>query len=95
MLIPVRLVVLEFGLLHGLAFLGALLAVYAVYRLSRSSGLGPLKNLLLVGYALGSLLAAGLAMAMHLSGAALRQIVAFLSARSPPLPGAASLRPRP
>ena len=34
-LIPVRLVVLEFGLLHGLAFLGALLAVYAVYGLSR------------------------------------------------------------
>ena len=77
-LIPVRLVVLEFGLLHGLAFLGALLAVYAVYRLSRSSGLGPLTGMLLVGYALGSLLAAGLAMAMHLSGAALRQIVAFL-----------------
>ena len=75
-LIPVRFVILEFGLLHGLAFLGAILAVYAVYRLSRSSSLGPLTGMLLVGYALGSLLAAGLAMAMHLSGAALRPIYA-------------------
>jgi iron complex transport system permease protein len=71
-------VILEFGLLHGLAFLGALLAVYAVYRLSRSSSLGPLTGMLLVGYALGSLLAAGLAMAMYVSGTALRQIFAFL-----------------
>lgn len=77
-LIPVRIVVLEFGLLHGLAFLGALAAVVAVYRLSRVSGLAPLTSLLLAGYALGSLLAAGLALAMHLSGAALRQIFAYL-----------------
>ena len=35
-------------------------------------------SLLLTGYAVGSLLAAGLAMAMYLSGADLRQIFSFL-----------------
>lgn len=77
-IIPVRFVVLEFGLLHGLAFAGALLSIYTVYRLSRISGLAPLTSLLLTGYAVGSLLAAGLAMAMYLSGAALRQIFIYL-----------------
>ena len=77
-LIPVRLLVLEFGLLHGLAFVGALGSVFVVYRLSRIGGVAPLTSLLLTGYAVGSLLAAGLAMAMHLSGAALRQIFAYL-----------------
>ena len=77
-LIPVRIVVLEFGLLHGLAFLGALASVVTVYRLSRISGLSSLTSLLLTGYAVGSLLAAGLALAMQLSGAALRQIFAYL-----------------
>jgi len=61
-----------------LAFAGALLAVTAAYRLSRVGGLSPLTSLLLNGYAVGSLLAAGLAMAMYLSGAALRTIVGFL-----------------
>ncbi len=77
-LIPVRIVFLEFGLLHGFAFVGALAAVTAVYRLSRIGGMAPMTSLLLTGYALGSLLAAALAMAMHLSGAALRQIFAYL-----------------
>ena len=77
-LIPVRVVFLEFGLLQGLAFLGALGAVIAVYRLARVGGGAPMTSLLLTGYALGSLLAAGLAMAMYLSGAALRQIFAYL-----------------
>ncbi|HLA16525.1 MAG TPA: iron ABC transporter permease [Candidatus Limnocylindrales bacterium] len=77
-LIPVRLVILEFGLVNGLAFVGALVAVWAVYRLSRTSGLSPLTSLLLTGYAVGSLLAAGLALAMYASGAHLRQIFAFL-----------------
>ncbi len=77
-LIPVRIVVLEFGLLHGLAFIGALAAVYTVYRLSQTGGLAPLTSLLLTGYAVGSLLAAGLAMAMYLSGAALNQIFSYL-----------------
>jgi len=77
-LIPVRFVILEFGLLHGLAFVGALIAVYVVYRLSRVGGLTPMTSLLLTGYAVGSLLAAGLAMAMYVSGANLRQIFFYL-----------------
>ena len=77
-LIPVRILVLEFGLLHGLAFLGALGAVFAVYKLSRIGASSPMTSLLLTGYAVGSLLAAGLAMSMYLSGAGLRQIFAYL-----------------
>jgi iron complex transport system permease protein len=49
-----------------------------VYRLSRVSGLAPLTSLLLTGYAVASLLSAGLAMTMYLSGAALRQIFTYL-----------------
>ncbi len=77
-LLPVRGLILEFGLLHGLAFLGALASVTVVYRLSRTSPLAPLTSLLLTGYAVGSLLAAGLAMAMYLSGTGLREIFAYL-----------------
>jgi iron complex transport system permease protein len=77
-LIPVRSAILGFGLLNGLAFLGALAAVLVVYRLARLSGLAPLTGLLLTGYAVGSLLAAGLAMAMYVSGAGLRQIFGYL-----------------
>ena len=77
-LLPIRFVVLGFSLLHALAFVGALASIYTVYRLSRVGGLAPLTSLLLVGYAVGSLLAAGLAMAMYLSGAALRQIFSYL-----------------
>ncbi len=77
-LLPIRFVFLGFSLLHALAFVGALVSIYTVYRLSRISGLAPLTSLLLVGYAVGSLLAAGLAMAMYLSGAALRQIFSYL-----------------
>ena len=76
--IPIRATILGFGLIHGLAFVGALVAVFTVYRLSRIGGLSPLTSLLLTGYAVGSLLAAGLAMAMYLSGAGLRQIFAYL-----------------
>jgi iron complex transport system permease protein len=77
-LLPVRIAFLQFGLLQGLAFVGALLAVLAVYRLSRMNGLSPMTSVLLTGYAVGSLLAAGLALAMYLSGAALRQIFSYL-----------------
>ena len=48
-LIPVRGLILEFGLLHGLAFVGALGSVTVVYRLSRTSPLAPLTSLLLTG----------------------------------------------
>jgi iron complex transport system permease protein len=77
-ILPVRAVVLEFGLLHGLAFLGALGAVWLVYRLSRVGGHGQMTSLLLTGYAIASLLAAGLSMAMFVSGTGLRQIFAYL-----------------
>jgi iron complex transport system permease protein len=77
-ILPVRAVVLEFGLLHGLAFLGALAAVWLVYRLSRVGGHGQMTGLLLTGYAIASLLAAGLSMAMFVSGTGLRQIFSYL-----------------
>ncbi|MFL5750692.1 MAG: FecCD family ABC transporter permease [Chloroflexota bacterium] len=77
-LLPIRVAFLQFGLLQGLAFSGALLATLVVYRLSRLGGLSPMTSVLLTGYAVGSLLAAALAMAMYLSGAALRQIFSYL-----------------
>jgi ABC-type Fe3+-siderophore transport system permease subunit len=77
-LIPVRTVFLEFGLVQIFAFIGALLAVAVVYRFSRTGTLAPLTSLLLTGYAVGSLLAAGLAMTMYLSGTNLRQIFFYL-----------------
>jgi iron complex transport system permease protein len=77
-LLPIRTLVLEFGVLHLLAFGGALGAVFVVYHLARLGGGGQMTSLLLTGYAVGSLLAAGLAMAMYLSGAGLRQIFAYL-----------------
>jgi iron complex transport system permease protein len=77
-ILPVRAVILEFGLLHALAFAGALGAVWLVYRLSRVGGHGQMTSLLLTGYAIASLLAAGLSMAMFVSGTGLRQIFAYL-----------------
>ncbi len=77
-ILPVRAFVLEFGLLHGLAFAGALGAVWLVYRLSRVGGHGQMTSLLLTGYAVASLLAAGLSMAMFVSGSGLRQIFSYL-----------------
>jgi iron complex transport system permease protein len=77
-LIPVRFEILAFGLVQVLAVAGALGAVTLVYRLARVAGGSPMTSLLLTGYALGSLLAAALAMAMYLSGTALRQIFQYL-----------------
>ncbi|MEO8230027.1 MAG: iron chelate uptake ABC transporter family permease subunit [Chloroflexota bacterium] len=77
-LVPIRIVLLEFGLVQLLAFVGAVLAVAVVYRFSRTGTLAPLTSLLLTGYAVGSLLAAGLAMTMYLSGTNLRQIFFYL-----------------
>ena len=77
-LIPVRIALLGVGLLNVFAFAGGLAAVAVVYRLGRGGPLAPLTGLLLTGYAVGSLLSAGLAMTMYLSGANLRQIFSFL-----------------
>jgi iron complex transport system permease protein len=76
--LPIRILFLGLGLVHLLAFVGALAAVTVVYRLARASPLGSLTGLLLTGYAVGSLLAAGLALTMVLSGAHLRQIFFYL-----------------
>jgi ABC-type Fe3+-siderophore transport system permease subunit len=77
-LLPVQLVLVEFGLLHGLAFAGALVSAWVVFRLGGTSGAGGLTRLLLTGYAVGSVLAALLTMAMYVSGVELRQIFSFL-----------------
>src|SRR6478609_3297162 len=77
-ILPVRGLVLQFGLLHLLAFIGALGSVTLVYRLSRTSPLAPLTSLLLTGYAVGSLLAAGLSLTIYMSGSGLRQIFSYL-----------------
>jgi iron complex transport system permease protein len=76
--IPVRVAVLGLGLLHLLAFAGALVAVALVHRLSRAASMGSLTGLLLTGYAVGSMLAAALLVTMYLSGANLRQIFFYL-----------------
>lgn len=76
--LPLRVLVFGLGLIHLFAFVGALGAVALVYRLGRASPLGSLTGLLLTGYAVGSLLAAGLALTMYLSGAHLRRIFFYL-----------------
>jgi iron complex transport system permease protein len=77
-LIPFRLLFLDFGLVHVLAFVGAVAAVLSVERLARRGTLSSLTGLLLTGYAVGSLLAAGLAIVMYASGQSLRQIFSYL-----------------
>jgi iron complex transport system permease protein len=78
MLLPIQVALLGFGLMHLAAFAGALLAVTVVYRLSRLGELNSLTSVLLTGYAVGALLAAGLALTMYLSGSHLRQIFFYL-----------------
>jgi len=77
-LLPIHFALLGLGLLHLFAFIGALLAVAVVYRVSQLGALSSLTSVLLTGYAVGSLLAAGLAMTMYLSGSNLRQIFFYL-----------------
>jgi iron complex transport system permease protein len=77
-LLPIQVALLGFGLVNLLAFVGALAAMAVVQRLSGGAGLRSMSSLLLTGYAVGSLLAAGLAMAMYVAGANVRQIFAYL-----------------
>lgn len=77
-LLPVQVAFLAFGLLHVLAFGGALLAAFVVFRLGGAGGAGGLTRLLLTGYAVASILTALLTMAMYVSGSDLRQIFSFL-----------------
>ena len=60
------------------AFVGAIAAALLVFRLGGSGGPGGMTRLLLTGYAVGSILAALLTMAMYVSGANLRAIFSFL-----------------
>jgi iron complex transport system permease protein len=78
LLLPFHALVFGFGLVNAFAFVGAVASITVVYRLARVSGLAPLTGLLLTGYAVGSLLAAGLTLAMYYSGTALRQIFSYL-----------------
>jgi iron complex transport system permease protein len=78
LLLPVQVALLGFGLLHLFAFAGALLAVAVVYRLAQVGALNSMTSVLLTGYAVGALLAAGLALTMYLSGSNLRQIFTYL-----------------
>lgn len=78
-LIPVQIAFVGLGLIELLAFVGALAAVAVVYRVSRLGSLNSLTSVLLTGYAVGSLLAAGLAMTLYLSpGNQIRQIFFYL-----------------
>jgi iron complex transport system permease protein len=77
-LLPIHIVFVGLGLTNLFAFVGALLAVSAVHRISGGSSRSTMTSLLLTGYAVGSLLAAGLALAMYLSGSHLRQIFFYL-----------------
>jgi len=77
-LLPIEAAFLGLGVVNVLAFVGALAAVLVVQRMAGTGGRSTLTTLLLTGYAVGSLLAAGLAMAMYVSGSQLRQILFYL-----------------
>ena len=77
-LLPVGFTVFQFGLVNLWAFVGAMAAALLVFRLGGSGGPGGMTRLLLTGYAVGSILAALLTMAMYVSGANLRAIFSFL-----------------
>jgi iron complex transport system permease protein len=77
-LLPVGLTVFQFGLVNVWAFVGALAAALLVFRLGGAGGAGGMTRLLLTGYAVGSVLAALLTMAMYVSGTNLRTIFSFL-----------------
>ena len=77
-LLPIQIAWLGLGLVNILAFVGALAAVTVVYRIAGGGGRSTMTSILLTGYAVGSMLAAGLALAMYLSGSQLRQIFYYL-----------------
>lgn len=69
---------LGIGLVQALAFSGGLLTVLLVYSVARTGGTVHVITLLLTGYAVSSILAAGVAMLMFLSGRALGAVFAWL-----------------
>ena len=77
-LLPIQIAWLGLGLVNIFAFVGALAAVAVVYRIAGGGGRSTMTSILLTGYAVGSMLAAGLSLAMYLSGSQLRQIFFYL-----------------
>ncbi len=77
-LLPIQIVWLGLGLVNVFAFVGALAAIAIVYRIAGGGGRSTMTSILLTGYAVGSMLAAGLSLAMYLSGSQLRQIFFYL-----------------
>ena len=77
-LLPIQIAWLGLGLVNILAFIGALVAISIVYRIAGGGGRSTMTSILLTGYAVGSMLAAGLSLAMYLSGARLQQIFYYL-----------------
>ncbi len=78
-LLPVALAGwLGLGLVQVMAFAGGLAAVLAVYAIARGRGGTPVVTLLLAGYAVSSLLAAGVALLMFVSGDRLAAVVSWL-----------------
>jgi len=69
---------LGIGLVQMLAFFGGLGAVLLVYGIARGRAGTPVVTLLLAGYAVSSLLAAGVAMLMFVSGDRLAAVVSWL-----------------
>jgi iron complex transport system permease protein len=69
---------LGLGLVQLLAFGGGLLAVLVVFSIARGRGGTPVVTLLLSGYAVSSLLAAGVALLMFSSGDRLAAVVSWL-----------------
>lgn len=69
---------LGLGVVQVLAFAGALGTVLVVYAVSRANGRVPVVTLLLTGYAVSSVLAAGVTLLMFLSGQRLNAIFSWL-----------------
>lgn len=67
MILPIQLMLGGFGVIALFAFVGALLAVMIVYRLSKVGGKTPVLNLLLAGFAVSSLFGAAIGMLMATS----------------------------
>jgi len=66
------------GLVQLLAFVGGLASVVVVYAIARASAGTPVVTLILAGYAISSLLGAGVAVLMFLSGDRLAAVVGWL-----------------
>jgi iron complex transport system permease protein len=69
---------LGLGLVQVLAFIGGLGAVLLVYAIARGRAGTPVVTLLLAGYAVSSLLAAGVALLMFVSGDRLAVVISWL-----------------